>query len=574
MASVTVTTSPTTLDAAASTRLMNISNTGPGFVTLSSGAKVGPGQATQVLVTAGIALTATTGVGTAVVTVDPTPVSTPAAPPAGAPDYDPAGSAAAVAAALPGTYAPLPAAKFGTRRTLPRRSQVDVVMASPPTVGALATATAIVSAIAWKPVGESGGSTALQTSRYFAYTQGAAIAPYGTSSPNSLYVTSNSITGATNDTKMPSIGYEFEYSGAGALELLFKGITSFYRLWVDGELVASAATSVGNTGSVYFLPVTFAARGQHRIRLDSTGVFGGVMTGPTDSVWAPEVRGPRVIVMGDSYTAGTGSNGDGVTNWVRKMASALGWPDVWSSGIGGTGYINPGGGGTVKFGDRVAADVIAYAPDLVIWEGGHNDTASSAAAVQAAAAACFAQVAAALPSTRQIVLGVLWNSGVEAVTTAVLDTDAALQTAAVVAGLPFIPFLTGPTDNAGSTTLSAQASSGATTVSVAAVFTPIRSTVEIDTGAARERRIVTNISGVGPYTYTLNAALSATHASGAAVTAVGANFWTGTGKVGTTTGVGNCDVIVSSDGTHLSQEGHDQLGLYVADQIAGRFLAA
>jgi lysophospholipase L1-like esterase len=261
---------------------------------------------------------------------------------------------------------------------------------------------------------------------------------------------------------------------------------------------------------------------------------------------------------------------------VRKFSSAMGWPDTWSSGVGGTGYLNDaGGGGKVKFRDRLATDVIAYSPDIVVWAGGHNDTGYTAAALQAEALACFQAVAAALPNCQQVVLGIIWNTGVDAVTAAVLDADAAIKAAAVAAGIPFVGVIEGPTDNTlTSTTLASGSAASATTISVTTHVAVVRSTIQVGSGSTRERRVVTNIAGAGPFTYTVSPGFTNAHSSGEAVTPVGSSFITGTGRVGTTTGAGNADLLISSDATHFSQAGHDAFGLYAAQKIAAAILAA
>ena len=76
MAQVTVTSSATTLDAAASTRAVIVDNRGPAPITLSTGVVVLPFKSRQVSVTSGTPLTATCGTGlTSIVNVDDQPVS-------------------------------------------------------------------------------------------------------------------------------------------------------------------------------------------------------------------------------------------------------------------------------------------------------------------------------------------------------------------------------------------------------------------------------------------------------------------------------------------------------------------
>jgi lysophospholipase L1-like esterase len=304
----------------------------------------------------------------------------------------------------------------------------------------------------------------------------------------------------------------------------------------------------------------------------------GVVTGPTDSIWKAQQTGPRCIVLGDSFTDGTGAAGGASTNWVRRFASMMGWGDTWARGLGGTGYLNPGTGGRVKFRDRVQADVIAYNPDVVVVEGGINDAGTyTAAAIGAEALALFQQIRSGLPNALLVVLSPMWRNGVETFPSYLLPVRDAIKAAAVqVSGSVFLDVLEMPLDSAYSTTLAAGSAVNATTISTAATPT-VRTTIEIGTGTANvERRVVTAVSGGGPYSVTV-AALGNTHASGDTVTLVGPALWTGTGRSGATTGAGNSDLLVGgSDGTdptHPTQAGHDMIGSLVARLLAAQLPA-
>lgn len=471
-------------------------------------------------------------------------------------------------------YESLLTQRLGRSRFLPRPDEVDAVMASPPTVAALATATAIGSAINWPSVTTSGTASAL-TSEFFAYRCAAGPVVKGTSFPDGKYVTFTSLT-TTNTATAPYCA-DFMFDGT-TLEIQFKGLAGFYRLRVDGELVSATPGTVTNTGSTYFLPITFASRRARRITFESSGlVFGGVTTGPNDTVWKPSLRSPRVIVLGASYTEGTGSDAGAASNWVRKFSEHMGWLDTWASGVGGTGYLNPGVGGRVKVGARLANDCTQWAPDIVIWAGDlpYNDYAGSvvtAAQVQAEALADYQAVQSANPNAIQIAFGPWWHGGVENMPVALLDFRDAVKAAAAAAGIYFLDILEMPLGTVAATTLSSGSAVSATSLSVAAPV-PIRSTIEVGTGSTRERRVVTNVSGTGPYTLTV-AAMANTHSAADPVTQVGPSFWTGAGHVGATTGAGNSDLYVFTDGIHPAQAGHDALGALCGSMISRQVLTA
>lgn len=445
------------------------------------------------------------------------------------------------------------------RRLLPKPADIDAVMVTPPTVSALATATAIGSAVKWPSITTSG--TTRIPSDHFNYLGAGGFTTYGTSFPDYTYVK------PTNGSNGWTATYcvEFFFDGA-TIELIFKGVAGpgFLRVRVDGQLVSATATTLGVAGNDQLLPLTFASRAVRRITVEATiAPWGGVNVGPNDTIWKSETRGPRVIVIGDSITNGTGAAAGGVTAWPRKFSQAMGWQDCWASGIGGTGYLNPGA--FVKFRDRIVSDCLAWAPDIIVVAGGINDIGTyTAALIGAESLLLFQQIMTALPGVVLIATSAPWNSGVSSFTASNIACRDAVKASVLAVGGTFVDLWEKPTDQAlTATALAAGTAISATTISLPGVV-PIQSTVDIDPTGVRERRRVLNVSGGGPFTHTLDVALTAAHVSGVAVNQVGPSHWTGTGHVGATTGVGNGDLIVGADATHPTQAGHDYLGMDLA----------
>jgi lysophospholipase L1-like esterase len=552
VATVSLSTSPTTLDSGTSDNV-SVTNTGSVAVVVSRGSfstTLQPGQGT-VVYPEGAAVTGVTVSGSGQVTTVATAARV---------------SQQAQFAADPaftGTYT----RRFRSYR--PHPSLVDSVMASPPTIGAITTTSA--AAITWSvnsqvaagPIGYGN----------FTFRGCGNIVSLGSGSPDNIFVKAKHLTDPVS-TYAP-FNVDFLFDGT-YLEIRGKGAGGKARVRVDGQLISATPTTFTNDGSTYLLPLTFGARAVRRITVeaDSSFAFGGVRTNATDTIVPAPVASPRCIVLGDSFTDGTGATAQ-PTNWVRRFAEAMGWADTWASGLGGTGYLNPGSGGRVKFRDRVAADVIAYSPDVVIVAGGLNEVSGIGAAtytasqLQTEAAALFTQIKAGLPNALLVVVSPFWRNGVETYNAAgagaLLAARDAIKTAAVAAGAIFLDVLELPLAASVSTTLAASASSSATTVSLTDPV-PIRSTIGIGSGGTYERRVVTALSGTGPYSATV-AALTYAHNSAEAVATVGASLWTGTGKAGATTGAGNSDLIVISDGTHPSQAGHELIGSTLARML-------
>jgi lysophospholipase L1-like esterase len=370
------------------------------------------------------------------------------------------------------------------RRDMPRPDQVDVVMSSPPTIGTHATSTSITNSTLVKAVSGTTPAAILNNRWKLLGATGWVIS--GTSYPEYNYIKNTSHTAPSSSGS--SFTVEFMYYGT-AFEVFMKGNGASVRMRVNGQLATTGTTwTMLNDGGVYYVPVTFGSAGLRRITLEcSSNVrFGGIVIGPADSITASETRGPRVAVMGDSFTEGTGASASQAW-WGRKMAETLGWYDLAQSGVGATGYLNPATGGKVKFRDRVVNDVINLNPDVVIIAGGINDQgAYSAAAIEAEASLLFAQIKAALPNVTLIALSPFWNKGAESTVLAIWDLKDAIKAAALANGAFFVDLLEMPMDSSVaapvSTTLAAGASVSATTISSNALI-PNRATIEIGTGS-------------------------------------------------------------------------------------------
>ena len=192
---------------------------------------------------------------------------------------------------------------------------------------------------------------------------------------------------------------------------VFAGVSSrpFYYI-IDGQYFSLSGLNPSGGATLYYV-LDFSSVGGRKVRKitvesDSAGDFGGVYVDPQSQVWAPDNSdNVRAIVIGDSYTSG-GNNFPiaGKMGWPVEVGKYLGWNDVWSSGLGGTGYIHTNGSST-NFIGRIQ-DVIAHSPDVVVIEGGINDEGNTPAQVQAAALAYYQAIRMALPTVPIIVFGI------------------------------------------------------------------------------------------------------------------------------------------------------------------------
>ncbi|MFF8784814.1 SGNH/GDSL hydrolase family protein [Streptomyces sp. NPDC015125] len=387
------------------------------------------------------------------------------------------------------------------RRELPDPVTADALYAgTAPTISTAQTTTPTTGYIKYAPAGVTLAGTDVTGPYQYA---GASDFAIGASSPDTNYVLPRSKYPNSYSSGQGIWSVEFG-TDAQILQVRMKYISSatMFRLSIDGRKVTDLMQSSGGTtaGSGHLISIDLGSSAPRRIRLDfTTFPFGGIYLPPTATMWQVPLRGGRLVVLGDSISDGAaGNTGAGAGTWFARAARLFGCTDAWEQGRGGTGYITVGS--YAVFQDRIALDVIPYAPDrLVIW-GGYNDNGGSQSAIGAAAATLYAALKAALPACQMYVIGCWSPTGSPAAS--ITNTNNTLKTAAAAASIPFISPLNG------------------------GVYDP----------------------------------------TGALVTTQGA-WITGTGKVGSTTGSGNADTWISSDGVHPTDTGHAGLARRITAAI-------
>jgi hypothetical protein len=248
------------------------------------------------------------------------------------------------------------------------------------------------------------------------FTYRGCLTGYGTFFSNANYYSPNYfVVGANDDLDQLHVAgawsIEFDWYGA-EFELLTKGQgdSSIYRLTVNNEgydVRVGRADTAAN-GESYLIHYDFGSAAFRRIRFDCSPIFpfGGIRTGPADTIW-PSSRpiGPKVIVTGDSF-ADVSFN-----YWPALMGELLGWGDVTTCGKGSTGYLDESAGNDTMR-DRAQLDIYNQNPDIVVVSGGINDSGNTdEAAVGAEAATFYAEIKANLPDCVLIVSGMQWPDG-------------------------------------------------------------------------------------------------------------------------------------------------------------------
>ncbi|WP_322080184.1 SGNH/GDSL hydrolase family protein [Burkholderia cenocepacia] len=460
-----------------------------------------------------------------------------------------------------GATSNLKLAMRNSRIWLPQRSvAVNQAMASPPTV--TNNTTAQLTGATWAA---GSGTSSFSTSApngLFTYCKGAIRAPGG--GFGSTVSFGNVTTSGTPTYGATSVGIPFYHTGQNLELVIAQNAGMFFRVKVDGQYVSLTPQASAGDSSIHYYLHAFASRARRRIDIIGYNFqFVGVNTDANDTITPAEIRGPRCIFLGDSFTAGSGASAATVTNYVNAFADAMGWDDVWASGVGGTGYLNPGAA-NVTFAQRVQRDVIAYAPEIVFVVGGLNDyNGYTTAQIQTAATALYQTIIAGIPGVLLCVAPNI-NGGVGKMTSTVIGAIAALKAAAQSVGALWIdptnlPF--GPGQGGQSGTFVFQKNAGQTNP----VFSFVPSnhgTYLIGSGTTAEMIQIKTFSqtGAGQYTCTMDGSLQYAHNAGETVVQVGGSYLTGSGRVGATTGYGNSDLNVYTDGTHPTDAGHMDLG--------------
>jgi lysophospholipase L1-like esterase len=115
-----------------------------------------------------------------------------------------------------------------------------------------------------------------------------------------------------------------------------------------------------------------------------------------------------MIVVGDSFTEDSASTG-----WTSDLMRLFNNLDTWASGVGASGYINPGTSGRTNFQGRIFPDVVANNPEYVLFAGGINDqewttNAASSNALYTACVSMYTEVQTNVPGCKVVVLGPFW----------------------------------------------------------------------------------------------------------------------------------------------------------------------
>lgn len=438
-------------------------------------------------------------------------------------------------------------------------------------VVAISTTNPLAAGLQFSPYFNSLNGTAGTVDLSFcSISRGGNPVPAGTAFPDYNFVTFNTVSTTLNGTNYSggnSVQVSVMHSGL-TIVMVVKGLATNITAKVNDQYVSLTPTAVPTNATLNFYSLTFSTVQERRIDFIGDNVlgafkFGGFWVGATDTLYPAQIRGPRIMMVGDSIVSSTGA-GSSALGLPGAFAEYMGWDDVWQSGIGGTGLINPGSYCT--YGQRAATDIYPFAPDEVIISGFYNDSAFTAAAIQVALINLIQGILTNLPTTRVTVFAPYVNtgSGFHGGNPGFAGTRTACTAAVASFNSPQVKYIDPTTGPAPTTpqvaTLTNSPGAGATTFTTSTFLTP-GTTYQFPDGT---RSFMISRSG---FTATVDRVFSP-QTSGTQITQVGNCYLRGSGFVGAPTGSGNADLLVFTDDVHPSSAGHLALGIMLGEAYA------
>ena len=373
----------------------------------------------------------------------------------------------------------------------------------------------------------------------------------------------NSVTAGVDGYATLSEQVSFIHTGS-RFSFFFYGSGVTLKFKINDQYVSLTPTTTTVDGSLKYAIVDFAGVVDQR-RIDIIGgisdlYFGGVYTDATDSISPAPRRGPRMVVMSDSFGEGTGNEVSSLYSWVDYLTEYLGWDDVVKSCVGGQGLLYQGAG-RYSYLNRCVYDLAGANPDVAWICLSVNDSSQTPAALLAAAQQ--------LVTTTETALGrkISWifSSPTQARGCGLISYNSRGQNKLVrdwcaTQGYVFVDALEQPLDGQlvpQTTTLTASVVAGASSIVTAARLVPGACYKFPDNTASFVRTAPSNTATVDW--------VQTAWPSGTVITQCGPSLWTGIGHGGATQGWGSSDVCISADSTHPTNRGHKTLGFVSAN---------
>ena len=383
---------------------------------------------------------------------------------------------------------------------------------------------------------------------------------YGQTYPNYLFATFDTLTMAAATYGELTVSLSVVHSGS-KLALFHKGVTGGCLVKVNDQFISLTQQVVPNDGALRVLMIDFGSVDSRRVEFLGYNIApGAIYTDLADSITTAPRRGPKCIILSDSFGEGAGQDAGAVLSWITYFSEYLGWDDVTASALGTTGLIATNGGAKPAYATRVARDVAALAPDVVGIQQSVNDEGQTAAAVLAALQSLVATIQAS-GNPKIFVTSPSIKRGAGSITVLVRAQNAACKAWCASVGIPYLDWMEMPLQVAPGTAL--QATTITANASAAAVSITTAQALVYGCHYKFSDGSVIFVRSTSGLTATIDN-LPTAQVGGATLAQCGATYLNGTGRVGATAGWGICDTAVASDGAHPTNVGHRLLGYTAA----------
>ena len=147
-------------------------------------------------------------------------------------------------------------------------------------------------------------------------------------------------------------------------------------------------------------------------------------------VFEPVPEGAEVLILGDSYTQGFGSDDETAEGYAYVLAESMGW-DATVDGVGGSGFT---WGDANSYPSRIPTHA-ALSPDLVILQGGQNDFRAEPVELRGAVTESINLVESLWPDAQILIIG---PAAPEPLGSNLAPTSEAIGAAARAQNVPYI----------------------------------------------------------------------------------------------------------------------------------------
>lgn len=266
------------------------------------------------------------------------------------------------------------------------------------------------------------------TSQLFTYERGKPVVSGAVSPDNTFYIATPPASGNFPEDLIITADF---FTDAPQISFWIKGDGQPYFFEVNGVTLAYTTPI---DGQIYTPKIVFSSAMSRRVKLSTSGHFGGVYINNTNTLWSAAQKSKRWYVVGDSIT--DGNYAFPYFGFAYQLQNYFTNVDWWVNGQGACGYAASIAGRT-NLPNYLANDILTNNPNGIVYAMGVNDGNSAHIPVYSQtysnALNCYTNAQAKVPGIIQVVLGP-WNYGTP-VPDYITEANSAIQAAVATASL-------------------------------------------------------------------------------------------------------------------------------------------